>query len=389
MVGAGPAQADGIEFARRCGCFVVALDRDADAPGLASADVGLVTDVTDVEKAIEAAREHRVDAALSIASEVCLPTVARVNREVGLPGLSVEQVALATNKGAMRLRFEECGVPSIPFRVLLGEGDLEAAADEIGFPLVVKPADNAGSRGVRLVDRADALPDGYATAKSFSRSGQVVVESFLAGPEVSVEAFVTDGEIVILTLSDKDRTPPPCLLDTAVRFPSAYPPDLQAKVKLLAERAIRCLGLDNCPIHMELILGADGPRVVDLAARGPGFKVFTLMIPHVTGVNCVEAQVVAALGEGPRIRPNDPLRGACVRFFEGRNGRVSAVRGVDEGRAVPGVHELEIYCRPGDETRRLTCGDDRVGHVIVLGNDREAADRQAAAAYDKVAIEYE
>ncbi|MGD1151778.1 MAG: ATP-grasp domain-containing protein [Syntrophales bacterium] len=388
IIGAGPSQAAGIVCARKYGCRVVAMDGNPEAPGLRVADVSIVKDVKDAEAAIDAAKKYKVDGVLGVASDICLPTVARVNQALGYPGLTLEQADLVTNKWAMRQRYAENGVPSSRFFLIHEESQLPEAMKTIGFPSVIKPVDNAGSRGVNYVDSEEKVRAVYAEVRAFSSIGHVILEQYMPGKEVSVEAFVARGRIHILTLSDKDRTNPPYLLDTAVIFPSAYPDDLQEKIRDVAVRAIRSLQIDNCPIHMELMVTPDGPKVVELAARGPGFKVFTDLIPFVTGVSGVDAQIRLLLGMNPDLEPRYPLKGACILFFAGKEGIVKEIRGLDTLSRFPGIHEIEIYVKPGDRTNALTCGADRLGHLIVLGEDRESCTRVARAAFGQVSFVY-
>jgi biotin carboxylase len=386
LVGASLAQVGGIKIAQKLGFIVVAIDGDPYAPGLKLADIGIVSDVKDYEKAIEIAKKYQVTAATTIASEICLPTVAAINQVCGLPGLLKKEASLATDKGAMRIKYQKNQVPNPRFFILKNEDDLIEAAKQVGYLSVIKPVDSSGSRGVTLIHNFDELKKGYHVARTFSRSGEVILEEFMDGLEVSVEAFVIQGKIHILTLSDKLRTKPPYLLDTCVMFPSAYPEDLQEKIKKVACSAIRSLDLDNCPIHMELLLTKEGPKIVELGARGPGFKVYTDIIPHVTGVDPVEVQLRLLCGELPEIKVYDQLKGACIRFWEGKNGIVQSISGVEEAKQLPGVTDLDLYVTVGDHVQELKSGADRIGHLISYGETRDDAVHIAERVFDMINI---
>jgi biotin carboxylase len=115
-----------------------------------------------------------------------------------------------------------------------------------------------------------------------------------------------------------------------------------------------------------------GPMMVELAARGPGFKVFTDMIPWVTGIDVVRELIRLSVGETPDF--SNPLqRGAVLRFPEVAPGRVCRIAGIETARAIPGVTDLEVYCREGDVVPPLTSGADRVGHIIAMADTRDAA----------------
>lgn len=391
MIGAGPAQIAGILTAKRLGCWVVAIDGNPYAPGLKVADDNIVCDIKDIDGVFKIAKKYCIEGVLTIASEIALPTVAAVSQKLGFKcGLSLEQANLVTDKGKMRQRYFEAGVASPDFVVLDNDNYLLESLQKVGFPAVMKPVDNAGSRGVYYIESFQEAKDLFDNTKAFSRSGQVIVETFMAGTEVSVEAFVTQGRVCILTLSDKIRTNPPYLLDQAVIFPSAHPVECQNRIKGVAIEAIKALGIDNCPIHMEQMLTPDGPKVVELAARGPGFKVYTEIIPYVTGVDPVEAQIRLLLGHEPNFSIQEPLKGACIRFWGSEKpGVVKRVNGLAEARKFPGIHDLSLYVKKGDRVKRLTCGDARLGHVIVFASTRQEACEVVEKVFQTIQIEIE
>jgi biotin carboxylase len=389
IIGAGDAQLGGIRKAREMGCRVIAVDGNPSAPGLAEADLGKALDIMDFTKIIELAREQHIDAAMAIASEICLPTVARVNDALGLKGMTLNQAVLMTDKGAMRYAYGKAGVPGPKYAIFSQAGELLDASVKTGFPAVLKPVDSAGSRGVSYVACAEELNIAFSKARNYSRCGRFILEEFMPGIEVSVEAFVCNGKISILTLSDKHRTEPPYLLDTAVMFPSSHTREMQEEIKAVAIKAIKALGIDNCPIHMEQMVTPDGPKVVEMAARGPGFKVFTEIIPFVTGVDVLGAQIQLPFAKNITLHPVLPLKGACIRFFAGKNGIVKKISGTEKARKLPGVHDLQIYVKPGDKASELTSGPDRLGHVITFADTRSQACELADRIFAMIEIEIE
>ena len=372
IIGAGPAQYKGIAKAREMGLFTIAMDVNPRAPGLTIADIPLVLDVKDCENAIKVAQQYQIDGVFSIASEVSVRTVAAVAEELKLPGLSREVSRTVTDKALMREKYAEENVPSPRFRVVYTLKEAINAIGELPLPVVIKPSDNAGSRGVTKVDKESEIQGAYERANGFSEQGKVIIESFMEGVEISVEAFVYQGRARILALSDKIRTPPPYLLDTTVIFPSNYPKEPQDKICEVARKAIRAVNISNGAVHNEIMMTAEGPMMVELAARGPGFKVFTDMIPYVTGVDVTEGIIKLALGEQPNleIRAN---RGSVLKFIGAAPGRIKEIKGKDEVRNISGVFEFELYLGVGDKIRSLTSGDDRVGHIISFADSREKA----------------
>jgi len=223
FIGAGDYQKKGIEKAKEMGLLVIATDGNPDAPGLEIADLSYVVDVKDFKENLEIARKNVIGGVLTIASELSVRTVAYICQELRLPGITMETADRCTDKDIMRKAFINSNVPVPNSHSVFNLKELFTEVKKIGFPIVIKPADNAGSRGVKKVNNNNELEAAFDNAMSYSEKKKVIVEEFIEGNESSVEAFVCDGKINILTLSDKVRTPPPYLLDTTVIFPSGYP----------------------------------------------------------------------------------------------------------------------------------------------------------------------
>lgn len=386
IIGAGTHQAKGIETAKRMGLFVIATDGNPAAPGLALADRSFVLDVKDREANLRIAREQAVDGVTSIASEVSIETVAYIAQTLGLPGLDVAVAERCTDKALMREAFFDHGVPSPRSYAVYRYEELLERIGTLGYPVVIKPADNAGSRGVSKVDQASEIRPAYEDALNNSRKHKIVVEEFMDGVEVSVEAFVVNEEIHIIGLSDKVRTPPPYLLDIKVIFPSTYSEAIQQKIVDVAVRAIKAVGIKTGPIHMELMMTKNGPVPVELAARGPGFKVFTDILPMITGIDLIKASIQLSLGDQPDLTRTRNLS-ATIKFIDVASGIVRTISGMERAKNIRGIHELELYVKAGDRVRSLTCGADRVGHVIAVADTRAASESAAEEAATLLALE--
>jgi biotin carboxylase len=372
IIGAGLAQMAGIERAKEMGLFVIATDGNPDAPGLRIADIPVVLDVKDIQGTINLALEQRIDGVFCLPVEVAVRTVAAVAQRLGLPALSPQAAENATDKYLMRKLWALNDIPSPEFRLCGSLDEAEEAVREIGLPVVIKPTDNAGSRGVSKIDRFDDVPVAYDKAFGCAARGRVLVEEYMAGVEMSVEAFVYDGKTHIIAMSDKVRTEPPYLLDTTVIFPSEQPVTIQKQAKDIVTNAINALNIDMTPVHAELMVTPEGPKMVELAARGPGFKVFTDMIPWVSGVDVVKELIKLSIGEKPDLNVSCS-RGSVLRFPEVPPGKVKKVEGVDEARKIKGISDIDIYVKPGDIVLPLTSGADRAGHIISMAETRKEA----------------
>lgn len=386
MLGAGPIQIGAIKRAKELGYYVIALDEDPDAPGLQLADKFGVLDIRELEPCVAYAQQENVDGAICVAVDAAIRSTAAVVESLGLPGLSSEGAFNATSKQRMRECWAKSDVPSTGFQACLTEGDAIEAFDEFGGVVVIKPSDSAGSRGVTWVDNLALVPEAFKRAMEFSRDRVVLVEEYMQGTEISVEAVMSGDVFYPIALSDKNRTEPPYLLDLAVLFPSQKSDEIQREAISIVERAARALKVDMSPIHAELMVTPDGLRMVELAARGPGFKVFTDMIPWSSGLDVISESLRMAMGE-PVQFSSFARRGAALLFPQRPPVTVKKISGLDAARGVPGIHDLELYVSVGDTIKPLTFGANRVGHIIALAETRLLAEAAVAEAEGLVKIE--
>lgn len=392
ILGAGRLQLPAIDAARHLGVRSVALDGSATAPGLARADVGRVVNITDAAACERVAREEGVSGVLHICSEVSMHVVGHLNETFGWTGPDRASAARATNKGAMRRAFAVGGAPSPESRWVTTNEEGLAAAAALKWPIIVKPARSSGSRGVtRLTQAADtsALLAALDRARGESRDPGAVIERFVEGPEFSVEILVCRGIVHVLAVTDKQTSGHPFFVETGHSQPSLHSAHDVRRIAEAASLGVRALGLDGTAAHAELRLGADGPVLMEIGPRMGGDFISTELVRRSTGIDMTAAAVQVAIGEEPDLRPRHAPRGAAVRYLTPPAGRVTAVRGVEAARAMPGVEILDVDVAEGDPVPEMVSSLCRVGHVIAEGEDaREAIDR-AEAARDAIRIDTE
>src|SRR5436190_17165390 len=181
FVGAGRHQRRAILHAKQRGLRVAAVDRNPDAPGLREADVAKVIDFSDAAAVVEATRDVQLDGVLTVSADRAVPVVAAVAEARGLPGIGTPTAHLMTHKIAMRRALAEAGVPQPRFAALRGMSERRRAADEVGFPAVLKPADSGGQRGVFRVDSLDDIDAHLHEALIASPTGEAILEEFVDG----------------------------------------------------------------------------------------------------------------------------------------------------------------------------------------------------------------
>jgi biotin carboxylase len=399
VVSAGVESAPGIRVAREMGLHVVATDRDPEAPGFAFADDRLIASTYDVEATLGAALDyHRrirpIDAVIAIASDVPL-TVATVAAELGLPGIPRESARLAQDKLAMKRRFARDGVPTPWFSSVESEQALRRLALERGYPLVLKPVDSRGSRGVlRLAEGID-LGWAFAFSRSHSPTGRVMLEEFLEGPQVSTESLVVDGTAHTPGFADRNyefmERFAPHIIENGGQLPTALPVEVRARVREVVQAAARSLGIRDGVVKGDIVVCGGAPFVVEIAARLSGGFLCTHEIPLSTGVPFVRHAIRVALGERPTAGELAPRteRGVAQRWLFPEPGRIRSISGVEQARQMPGVRELILRAQPGDVVSRPADSNAAIGVVMAVGASREEAILRAERAVAAVRVETE
>jgi biotin carboxylase len=376
VLGAGPAQLGLLRAARERGLFVIACDRDPSAPGFEFADRRAVVSAEDERALSKLARAEHVDGVIAPGIDWPVAIAARIATANGLPHpLRPETAALAVSKQRQRERFSETGVPQPRWRAVV------QAADDLPVPAVVKPADRQGQKGLTLVREAAELPAALELALAESRVGFAVVEELVEGPEVTVNAFSARGRFHALTVNDRLTAGPPAFgVALAHAWPSEHPVDGAVAV---ARQAAEALGITDGPTYTQVCLGAEGPRVVELAARlGGGHD--AELCHAALGVDLNGLALAAALGQPVEVPEPQPAGGACVRFLVAPPGLLRNVEGLDEARAVDGVLDARVYRGPGWTFETLRRGADRAGYVLARGDSRDDALERAGRAAEAI-----
>jgi biotin carboxylase len=388
VLGAGRYYTRVLSKLREADFTVFAIDRDPQAPGFALADDSAPVDIANHPAVVEAARAWKVDGVLPI-NDVGVRSAAAVVEAMGLRGPTRATAELANDKGLMRERWRDSGLPVPEFRVVHTLEEAHAAMDAIGLPVVVKPADSGGGgRGVSVVRASHELAWAVDLAQPFARNGRILVESFLDGTELTVESLSFDGDARVLAMSDKVKAPLRTRVATSLNYSAAVSEDMRRRVEQLTASAVTALGVVHGPAHTEIILTRDGPFLVETGARGGGGHLFHTIVQAVSGVDFVAESARVLTGGTPRV--GAVLRRGCVyRFFNPPDGILRGVHGVEGAAGLPGVLDLAIVKELGSRVGNLVNSLERVGYVVTAGDDRDQAIARADAVEQAVRFDIE
>ena len=313
VIGASYLQEPLIQRAKSMGLETHVFAWAAGDVGEKSADHFYPISIVEKEKILEVCRSVGIDGITSISSDLAMVAVNFVAERMGLTGNSPEATARSTNKHLMRLAFREGGDPS-PRSILVDEStDLEALS--LNFPVIVKPTDRSGSRGICRLESAAGLRAAVRRATDQGFEKKALVEEFAEGREYSVEYISWKGRHRFLALTQKFTTGTPRFVETGHLQPAPVSPEILAAVRSVTEHALDTLGLRFGASHTELKIDDAGRiRLIEIGGRMGGDFIGSDLVPMSTGVDFVEAVIRVALGEEPVLRPGKP-QAAAVRFI--------------------------------------------------------------------------
>lgn len=374
-------------------CPVLAADFSEEATG------SVCIELRPPERAVAALCElhrRRPFCAIVPVDDATTVVAAQAAAALGLVHNELAATLAARDKRGLRERLAHAGVPQPRYRVLpldAPPAEVVAAAVAVGFPCVLKPAILSASQGVIRADdpasllqaraRIAALLHRPAIRGKHGAAAQVLLcESFVPGPEVAVEAMLRDGELTVLALFDKpDPLDGPFFEETIYVTPSRLPLAVQQELARTTAEAARALGLRHGPVHAELRLGP-APVVIEVAARSIG-GLCSRTLRFGTGRSLEELILLHALGRplaAAEVHREQAAAGVMMLPIP-QAGVLRETHGLAQAQAVPGVVEVVITARPGEELVPLPEGAAYLGFLFARGETPAAVEAALRAAH--------
>ncbi|WP_026422028.1 ATP-grasp domain-containing protein [Actinokineospora inagensis] len=375
VLGAGEEQVVLYREARRRGLRTIAVDMRADRPGIELADRFLQLSTTDHTAIIDALAGEDISGVVSTAADTCLESWYHLSRHFDTPWQFPElAAAVSMDKSAFHALASSVGVPVYRWAQSHELSDLAAAAKGFGLPLVVKPTDASGCRGVLRVDELSELDAALHNAAVNSPSGQVIVEELLQGTDYTVNVFIRNGDLAFALITEKQIVPGPRFLIGGHTAPAALDP--ATETALLADAHTLCLamGLTDGPANFDVIVAADGTRyILEVGARMSG-NGFPRLAHAVAGVDCVQALVDLAIGTPFTLTPTHSAQ-AHLHVITSPlpvPGELTSHAPLAAIRALPGVTDADLFAAPGDLVHPFTEAGRKLGWLVVHAPTRPA-----------------
>jgi len=324
VIGASYLQVPLIERVREMGieAHVFAWAQGSE-PGKDCSDQFYPVSITEKEQILDICEAIQIDGIISIGSDLAMPSVNYVADRMNLVGNSEECTILTTNKYAMRMRLSENDLPCPKFQKITS---VNHPIEDMAFPLIVKPTDRSGSRGVSKIYDRENLSGAVESALSESIVKETIIEEFIEGREISVEMISWQGTHHLITFTDKVSTGEPYFVEIEQHVPAELSPSLKSRIETLVKRALTVLGVEYGASHTELFITENEEIfIVEVGARMGGDHIGSDLVQLSTGYDFVRGIIEIAMGEFtmPEI---GQLEYSGICYITPQSGRVTAIR---------------------------------------------------------------
>ena len=374
IIGAGIEQVYAYKLAKKLGIQVIGTDINPYAPAFEFSDDKIFASTRDpvetwegVEKFI---KSKTISGVMTLANDVPY-TVAYVANKLDLPSIPLESAKLASNKLDMKEKFLKDDIHVPDFCEIKTVKELKKKVSEWKYPVIIKPIDNRGARGVLRITKEVDSDWAFREALNNSESGRVILEKFIEGPQISTEGFVLNGKCYTVAFSDRNYEYldkySPYIIENGGNMPSKLPYNIIIEIKKMIQKAASSLGIENGPIKGDVVVDKYGkPYIIEIAARLSGGYFCTDQIPLATGVDLVKVTMLQALGE--KIDKNELVskckRYVAIRYWFPKIGKLKSIPNIDEIKDEKFIYTAEIHKKPGEMIKSIQKHPDRLGFVI-------------------------
>ena len=372
--------------AKEKGYRVIATSYSSDDIGMSAADIALTIDTTDTDKTLEAAQAHKIDAIMTMATDVAIPSVGKVVDELGLVGPSFHAALFSTNKIMMKKRMLERGVPTanaIFFKTLSEARD---GIQALGLPVILKIATSSGSRGITKIDFISQLEDAFNYARAVSKSNVFLLEKFMEGLEFGAQGLVFEGELKFLIPHNDTVTPPPYLTPIGHSYPMELNEDTKREIFNVVTNSIKALEIKTSMLNIDMIMTSSGPKVIEIGAR-MGATCLPELTTIYTGIDIVDVAIEMAMGNELNLQEKEkrqPCAGLLIR--SPKTGILKASEVPQDLFQDPRLVAVRWDKKYGDRVREFRVGSDRIGEIVVVSSSWQKAERFCRAIENRLII---
>jgi biotin carboxylase len=364
VFGGGVLQTSIIQKIKNRNIRCVVIDPNAKAPGRNIADVFETVDGNDFPGTCTVIEKYNVNGIITAATDKPLVMMAKVASKYDLPFFSERTAAITTDKWLMKKQFEESNIPHAKGYKVNNTGDIK------DYPVIIKPVDNSGSRGVGLCRSSKEASKLINEAITHTRKDFILVEEYIEGQEYSVEAIHTHVQTDILQVTEKQLSKFPSRVEMGHMAPAELDPDTLNAIESVIKKIAKSFNYKACASHTEIKINNGKITVIETSPRLGGDMITSHLVPLSTGQDIEDFLIDICLDSKP-ILANRKRDFAGIFYINLPLGTVTGIHDLSAIRKHPNCISLEVTVKVGDEIREIKNSLDRYGHVVVQANDLE------------------
>ncbi len=374
ILGAGIYQVPLIKKAKEMGLETLVVSVPGEYPGFSFADRVYKLDTRDREGILQAARREKIDGICTSGTDVAVRTIGYVCEKLGLPGIPFSAARIVTDKALMKEAFQEKQVRASHWRKVFSVQEALRAAQEIGYPVVIKRVDSSGSRGIAQAASEEQLRAAFSEALAGSRRPYVLVEEALTGKEIGVDGFVQDGKLVFLAPHEKFvYRGKKITVPMGHGFPLREEPAVLEEIARQMQRAVDAAGLDQCPVNADVFVKDQKAWIIEIGGRTGATCIPELIGIHY-GFDFYEKMIQNALGQKVVFEEKEKTPCMAKLLMSPVNGRITNIFQERLEALRAGGMEIQLDYPQGHEVSAMENGTDRIGHVIARCRNEEELD---------------
>ena len=371
-----------IKKAHRLGLYVITCDYLPYNDAHKFSDEYVNVSIIDKEATLAAAQERQIDGIMSFACDPGVATAAYVAEKMGLPFQgSYESVSILQDKGKFRQFLIDNGFNCPHAKSYTDINAPFKDVDYFTWPVIVKPVDSAGSKGVTRVEKPEDLPEAIQTALDNGHNGQFIIEDFLTFESYhsSTDPFTIDGELKYISFSDQlfDKDADNPYTPAFIIWPTTMKKEHQDYLASEIQRLMHLLKMKTGIYNIESVVGKGGiPYIMEVSPRGGGCKIAELQEMSV-GVNVIENEIRKAVGMDLLPIEEKPIKGHwCEMIVHARPGQEGTFERMDirDDIKMNNVRVVDMSTKPGDYVHPFTGANMALGDMFLQFTTREELD---------------
>lgn len=382
ILGAGSNQVPIIRKSKELGLLTIVVSIEGDYPGFTEAHKSYKIDILDVYNIIKIAKLENIDAVISDQLDPAVPVVAEIAEALGLNGIGTKCAESFTNKSLQKIIAEECNIPVPKWYLINNIDDAMNIAKDIGFPLIIKPTDSYGSKGVFVVNCKKELLESFDISMGHSLQNKVLIEEFIEGEQFSSRGLVTDYRPIIFAFSNRYyyKNKKLCLPNITC-YPAIAEQELIERMKSYHEQLILRIKPKFGSTGAEWIYDKNKNKLylIEASIRGGGAYINSDLIPQAYGIDMDSFLVLNSLGMKGDISELDDIidkKASAYVTFLLPQGEVKSISGLDKIFNVDGFYKSFIRdIKEGDIIQTFLHKGSREGPILLVSNNRAELDK--------------